>query len=61
MPVLVFHGTEDLTIPLETSRQLAEQRSDLVRFVAVEGAGHVESYNADPASYRLSVLDFLAG
>jgi pimeloyl-ACP methyl ester carboxylesterase len=61
MPVLVFHGTEDLTVPLETSRQLAEARSDLVRFEVVEGAGHVQSYNADPASYRLQVLDFLAG
>jgi len=61
MPVLLFHGTEDMTVPLDTSRQLAEARSDLVRFVIVEGAGHVESYNVDPASYRLQVLDFLAG
>ncbi len=61
MPVLVFHGTEDMTVPLETSRQLADARSDVVRFEVVEGAGHVESYNVDPASYRLQVLDFLAG
>jgi pimeloyl-ACP methyl ester carboxylesterase len=61
MPVLIFHGTDDMTVPLDTSRQLAELRSDVVRFVVVEGAGHVESYNVDPASYRLQVLDFLAG
>ncbi len=61
MPVLIFHGTEDMEVPLETSRQLAELRSDLVRFVIVEGAGHVAGYNADPASYELAVLDFLAG
>lgn len=61
MPVLIFHGTEDMTVPLDTSRQLAEARSDLVRFEVVEEAGHVESYNVDPASYRLQVLDFLAG
>ncbi len=61
MPVLIFHGTEDMTVPLDTSRQLAEARSDLVRFEVVEGAGHVESYNVDPASYRQQVLDFLAG
>ena len=61
MPVLIFHGTEDMTVPLDTSRRLAEARSDLVRLVVVEGAGHVESYNVDPASYRLQVLDFLAG
>ena len=61
MPVLIFHGTEDTTVPLDISRQLADARSDLVRFEVVEGAGHVESYNVDPASYRLQVLDFLAG
>jgi pimeloyl-ACP methyl ester carboxylesterase len=61
MPVLIFHGTDDTTVPIDTSRQLAELRSDLVRFVIVEGAGHVESYNVDPASYQLAVLDFLAG
>jgi pimeloyl-ACP methyl ester carboxylesterase len=60
MPVLIFHGTEDTEVPLDTSRQLAELRSDLVRFVIVDGAGHVASYNADPASYELAVLDFLA-
>jgi hypothetical protein len=61
MPVLIFHGTDDMTVPIDTSRQLAEARSDLVRFEVVEGAGHVESFNADQASYRLQVLDFLAG
>jgi pimeloyl-ACP methyl ester carboxylesterase len=60
MPVLIFHGADDTTVPLETSRQLAELRSDLVRFVIVEGAGHLAGYNADPASYELAVLDFLA-
>ncbi len=61
MPVLVIHGTEDTTVPIDTSRQLAELRSDLVRFIAVDGAGHVASFNSDPASYQLAVLDFLAG
>ena len=59
-PVLIFHGTEDLTVPLESSRRLADERSDLVRFVIVEGAGHVESFNVDPESYEQAVLDFLA-
>lgn len=60
-PVLIFHGTDDLTIPIDSSRRFAELRSDLVRFEIVEGAGHVESYNVDPASYEQAVLDFLAG
>ncbi len=61
MPVLIFHGTDDVTVPVEASRQLADARSDLVRFEVVEGAGHGQSYNVDPASYGLQVLDFLAG
>mgnify|MGYP001549510030 CR=1 FL=1 len=61
MPVLTLHGTDDQTVPLEISSQRADLRSDLVRFIPVEGAGHVESYNDDPASYQQAVLDFLAG
>lgn len=59
-PTLIIHGADDLTVPVETSREFAEARSDLVRLVIVEGAGHVESWNADPASYEQVVLDFLA-
>ncbi len=60
-PILVFHGSEDMEVPVEVSTELAELRSDLVRLVLVEGAGHVGSLDADPASYELTVLDFLAG
>lgn len=58
-PTLIFHGTDDLTTPIEASRELAEQRSHLVTLVEVEGAAHVGSWNIDPASYELRLLDFI--
>ncbi len=58
-PVLVVHGTDDHTNPYPVTRRLAEERPDLVRVVAVEGAGHVDSWNADPEAYRSQVAEFL--
>jgi len=59
-PILLFHGTEDETVPIATSEELAERRPDLVRdFVVVEGAGHVESWNVDPDGYLDHVVAFL--
>lgn len=59
-PVLVFHGTEDATIPLDVSSTLVEARPDLVRLVVTDGADHVASWNLDPATYESAVIDFLA-
>ena len=59
MPTLVFHGTEDTTVPIALSRQLAADHRDLVRLDAVEGAHHVASWNADPRAYESRVRGFL--
>ena len=58
-PVLVHHGTADLTVPISESIELAETRPDLVQLIQVEGADHVGSYDADPAKYIEEVLGFL--
>lgn len=60
VPTLVFHGTEDATVPIETSRAIADGRPQLVELVEVEGAGHVGSREAAPVVYDQLVLDFLA-
>ena len=60
VPVLVFHGTDDGTVPLDVSQRLQEQRPDLVTLVVVEGAEHVQSWNRDPSAYEDRVLEFLA-
>ncbi len=58
-PVLVFHGTEDDTVPIEVSRELVERQPNLVQLVEVPGAGHVESWNVDPEAYEARLVDFL--
>jgi pimeloyl-ACP methyl ester carboxylesterase len=58
-PILVFHGTEDGTVPLDVSERLYEARPDLVTLVVVDGAEHMKSWNDDPARYAAEVDKFL--
>jgi len=59
VPVLLFHGDADRTVPIKTSEALARARPELVTFVRVEGAGHVRSWNADPEAYEAALTGFL--
>ncbi len=59
VPILLFHGDEDPTVPVATSDALAEARPDIVTYVRVAEAGHVRSWNVDPEAYAASVRGFL--
>jgi len=60
VPVLLFHGTDDRTIPVTTSDEFSEKRKDLIyRYVRIDGVGHVRSWNFDPAMYEKYLSDFL--
>lgn len=59
VPTLVIHGSDDETVPLELSRQLASAHPDKVDLVVVPDAGHVASWNADPDAYDATLTDFL--
>lgn len=59
VPVLVFHGAADDTVPLGSSQEFAEARPDLIRLVIVSEAGHVRSWNVGPDSYERRVIEFL--
>lgn len=60
VPVLVVHGDADDWVPVETSRELAAANPATITLVEFPGAGHVASWNADPARYEALALDFLA-
>ena len=59
VPILLFHGDDDPTVPVATSDALAGLRPDLVTYHRVSGAGHVRSWNSDPAAYEEAVRDFV--
>jgi uncharacterized protein len=59
MPILLFHGTDDSTVPYEVGESLALARPDLVEFHTVADGGHVRAWNEDPEGYARIVTDFL--
>jgi pimeloyl-ACP methyl ester carboxylesterase len=57
VPTLVLHGTQDLAIPVENARRLAE-RIPGAELVLLEGAGHL--YHSErPEEADAAVLDFV--
>ena len=60
MPVLLFHGTADRTVPIATSESLAADLGTRVTFVRTKGAGHVQSWNFDPEGYERALRTWLA-
>jgi fermentation-respiration switch protein FrsA (DUF1100 family) len=60
VPILTIHGEEDEDVPIQTSEDLAEARPELVTFVRVPGAAHMEAWNVDPQTYEETVVSFLS-
>jgi pimeloyl-ACP methyl ester carboxylesterase len=59
VPILLFHGDADRTIPVDLSDAAAAQRPDIITYIRVPGAGHVRAWNIDPEAYRQAVLEFV--
>ena len=59
VPVLIFHGTDDETVPLATSQEFFAARSDLIHLAIVPGAGHVRSWNVSPEPYERRLIEFI--
>jgi uncharacterized protein len=59
MPILLFHGTQDQTVPLSSSEEFADALPEQVTFYEVPGAGHVEAWNVGPRLFDSRVLTFL--
>jgi pimeloyl-ACP methyl ester carboxylesterase len=59
VPVLLLHGTADVTVPFATSAELAAAQPGLVTFLPDPGVAHVQSWNHDPAGYEAALRRFL--
>ncbi len=59
VPVLIIHGTADMTVPLSQSIRFSEAAPSNVTLFTVADAEHVGSYDVDPDGYVQRVLDFL--
>ncbi|MGI9642341.1 MAG: hypothetical protein ACR2N9_06125, partial [Acidimicrobiia bacterium] len=57
-PILIFHGTQDTSVPLYTSQMMELTRPDITTLV-VTGAGHTRSWNIDTELFTTTVNEFL--
>ncbi len=60
VPVLLFHGTADKTVPFAPSEAFARALGERVTLIRAEGAGHVQSWNFGPAGYEHTLREWLA-
>jgi pimeloyl-ACP methyl ester carboxylesterase len=59
LPILLFHGLEDEVVPISSSDAFAKELPGWVTYYRVPYAGHVESWNVDPALYAQRIGNFL--
>jgi alpha-beta hydrolase superfamily lysophospholipase len=59
VPVLIVHGDADETVPAVTSGAYAAARPDLVTYLPVHGAGHVEGWTSDRDGYGEALRRFV--
>ena len=61
LPILLFHGLDDEIVPIASSDAFAKELPDWVSYYRAPYAGHIESWNVDPALYAQRVSAFLGG
>jgi pimeloyl-ACP methyl ester carboxylesterase len=59
VPVILFHGNADKTVPIETSYIFAAANPDTVAMFTFEEVGHVATWNWYPIRYRSLVQEFV--
>jgi uncharacterized protein len=51
VPILLFHGTDDHSVPIRLARDLAERQPHRVRLVEFPAAHHTLEWNSDPVQW----------
>jgi len=59
LPILLFHGDDDEVVPIQTSKDFAEELPHWVTYCVAPNAGHTQSWNVDPALYDRRLRRFL--
>jgi len=57
-PILLLHGSHDLTIPIENAYRLVDANSQ-IKLVEFENGAHSNLYEVDPDLYKTEVLAYL--
>ncbi|MCC3268317.1 hypothetical protein MUG94_14455 [Arthrobacter gengyunqii] len=55
IPTMIFHGTEDRSVPVQLSRAFVSRQSQPVGFVEFDGAHHTLEWNSAPQLWNGSV------
>jgi len=58
-PVLIFHGTADMLVPITMGREVAAAAGGPVEFVMIEGSGHNDTYDMGGKAYREKLAAFV--
>ncbi len=58
-PVLIFHGTADMLVPIQMGRDVAAAAGGPVEFVMIEGAGHNDTYDMGGKAYKEKLAAFV--
>lgn len=58
VPTMVFHGSDDNTVPVELSRRFVSRQSPPARFVEFEAAHHTLEWNSAPQLWNQSVQNW---
>lgn len=59
VPMLITHGTDDRTMPVEAARELADRLDDQAILEEYEGVGHMREWNTDPDRFDEDLRTFL--